>query len=242
MDISAKNLQKNYTLDKGIEIKAIRDVSFEIKQGETVAVMGPSGAGKSTLLHLIGLMDKPSSGNIAFDGMDSAGMADKQRAGMRRNKIGFLFQLHYLLPEFDVLENVLIPAWAKRSVKRKDAVALLESLGLNERMDHLPSELSGGEQQRAALARAFINDPELLLADEPTGDLDRENGEKVEKIMFDECKKRNVTLVIVTHNEELAKKAGRIIMMRDGMITTEPAFVQSAEQQTKQSVQQKYFL
>jgi lipoprotein-releasing system ATP-binding protein len=218
MEIKASNLQKNFKPGRGVEVKAIRNASLEINKGETIAVTGPSGAGKSTLLHLLGLMDKPSGGSLTIDGVEISDLNDTRRASLRKEKIGFLFQMHYLLPEFTVLENVLIPVWAERKTKQGKLEGLLEGLGLKDRIHHLPSELSGGEQQRVALARALANSPELLLADEPTGDLDRETGEIVERIIFSECKKNNISLVLVTHNEELAAKAGKILKMRDGLL------------------------
>lgn len=253
MNIKAENIHKSYTTDKGVEVKAIREASLDIAQGEIVAVTGPSGAGKSTLLHILGLMDKPSGGRIFMDGNDITGLTEKQRADMRRMNIGFLFQMHYLLPEFTVFENVMIPVWDKIKEKKEAAVTLLHMLGLEGRLDHLPSELSGGEQQRAALARALINDPGLILADEPTGDLDRETGEKVERILLDECRNRKVTLILVTHNDELAKKATRTIRMRDGIIQPEPSKAATAAHSTErpaqqgpasgsQAVHQKYFV
>ncbi len=218
MNISARNLSKHYILNKGLEVAALKEASFEISAGETVAVVGPSGAGKSTLLHLVGLMDSPSGGTIKINGELFSDASADLRARTRREKIGFMFQMHYLLPEFTVMENILIPVWNKRSDKIKEAAALVERLGLSRRADHLPAELSGGEQQRVALARALINGPELLLADEPTGNLDRETGEIVEQIIFSECRNRNITIILVTHNSELSNKAGRLIKMRDGLI------------------------
>ena len=218
MQIKVRNISKSFFITKNVETKALRDVSLDIGSGETIAVMGPSGAGKSTLLHLLGLMDKQSAGNILIDGRDSNRFSDSECARIRKEKIGFLFQMHYLLPDFTVFENVLIPVWEKQSVKAAEARGILERLGLSERAEHFPSEISGGEQQRAALARALINDPALLLCDEPTGDLDRETGQVVEELIFSECRKRNITLVLVTHNPELAQKAKRIVKMKDGRI------------------------
>lgn len=235
MEIKADNIQKSFFLDRGLEIKALRGVTLSIAAGETVAVTGPSGAGKSTLLHILGLMDRQTGGSVTVDGKDVSALGDAGRAALRREKIGFLFQMHYLLPEFTVLENAMIPAWGSGSSKRKEVEGLLEGLGLKDRMKHLPSELSGGEQQRAALARALANGPELLLADEPTGDLDRETGEAVEKIMFGECAKKRISLVLVTHNDELAAKAGRIVRMRDGLLSGGAAPAEAVKQQ-------KYFL
>jgi lipoprotein-releasing system ATP-binding protein len=218
MEIRTVDIQKSYSISRGIEIKALRDIDLTIHSGETAAIVGPSGAGKSTLLHILGLMDRPTAGTMYFDGQEVGLLPDAEYTRLRREKIGFLFQLHYLLPEFTVWENVLIPVWGRKKEKEKDASVLLEQLGLAKRAHHLPAELSGGEQQRAALARALINEPHLLLADEPTGNLDRETGETVETIIFEECHKRHITLVLVTHNPELAAKAGTLIRMKDGLI------------------------
>jgi ABC-type lipoprotein export system ATPase subunit len=218
MNITAESLQKSYFLDRGLEVKALRSVSIEIKPGETVAIMGPSGAGKSTLLHLLGLMDRPTGGKLLIDGVDYAGLSDRKYSLTRREKVGFLFQMHYLLPDFTVLENVVLPVWDEPEQKRKKAKELLDKLGLSDRLEHMPGELSGGEQQRVAMARALVKDPAVVMADEPTGNLDRETGEKVEEILFNECKNRGISMVLVTHNPDLASKAGRIIKMRDGLI------------------------
>ncbi len=218
MNITAENLQKSYFLDHGLEVKALRKVSLEIKSGETAAIMGPSGAGKSTLLHLMGLMDRPTGGKILIDGIDYSVLTDKEHSLAKRDKVGFLFQMHYLLPDFTVLENVLLPVWDQKANMLDKALSLLEKLGLSGRLEHMPGELSGGEQQRAAMARALIKDPSVLMADEPTGNLDRETGEKVEQLLFSECMSRGIALLLVTHNPDLASKAGRIIRMRDGLI------------------------
>ena len=218
MQIRFDNISKTYQIGRNVEIKALRGVSALIEQGESVAIVGPSGAGKSTLLHMAGLMDRPTGGNVFLDREDAGAYSDIRACDIRRKNIGFIFQMHYLLPEFNVIENVLIPAWDKRGKLLSEAKSLLGSLGLGSRLEHLPSELSGGEQQRVALARALINEPTLVLADEPTGNLDRETGTMVEDIMLAECRRRNATLIVVTHNPELAAKAGRIISMRDGAI------------------------
>jgi len=218
MNINAENIQKNYYLDRGLEVRALRSVSVEIKAGETVAIMGPSGAGKSTLLHILGLMDRPTGGKLLIDGVDYAALGDNEYSTARHDKIGFLFQLHYLLPDFTVLENVTLPVWDEPAETRNRARELLSRLGLAGRLEHMPGELSGGEQQRVALARALVKDPEILMTDEPTGNLDRETGERVEELLFEECRIRKISLVIVTHNPDLAAKAGRIIRMRDGLL------------------------
>ncbi len=218
MKITTEKLSRNYSIGPASTVAAVNDVSFDVPSGESAAIVGPSGAGKSTLLHLIGLMDRPTGGKLFLEDKDASLLSDRERASTRRHSIGFLFQLHYLLPDFTVLENVLIPAWDRREEKKSDAARLLDMLGLTERAGHTPRELSGGEQQRVSLARALINGPALLLADEPTGNLDRETGAAVENLIFSECARRRITLILVTHNPELAARAGRIITMRDGKL------------------------
>jgi lipoprotein-releasing system ATP-binding protein len=218
MNITGSNIQKSFYLDRGLEVKALKKIDIEIKSGETVAIMGPSGAGKSTLLHILGLMDRPSGGNLFIDGIDYSRIHEGAYSQARYSKIGFLFQMHYLLPDFTVWENIIVPIWDESKEKKQKAGRILERLGLSNRLEHMPGELSGGEQQRAALARALVKEPEILMADEPTGNLDRETGEQVEEVLFGECRERGISLVIVTHNPELAAKAGRIIRMRDGML------------------------
>jgi ABC-type lipoprotein export system ATPase subunit len=216
MKIVAENITKKFDMNDSVTVTALHDVSLHIKSGESVAITGPSGAGKSTLIHILGLMDRPSNGRLLLDGADFTEKNDETYAKARNKDIGFMFQMHYLLPDFTVLENVMIPVWEHKSDAK--AKALLKELGLGERMEHMPSELSGGEQQRVALARALVHDPKIVFADEPTGNVDRETGEQVEKLLFDECKRKGITLVLVTHNSELASKADRIIKMRDGKI------------------------
>ncbi|MBN1621318.1 MAG: ABC transporter ATP-binding protein [Endomicrobiales bacterium] len=218
MNIRVENLHKSFFLEHKVEIKALRGIDLNINSGEIVAIKGPSGAGKSTLLHILGLMDRPSTGNIMLNHKDFSKLNDNVAADTRRNKIGFIFQMHYLLPEFNVLENVLIPVWEKRREIEQKVHSIIKQIGLEGRMNHLPAELSGGEQQRVALARALVNEPELLLADEPTGNLDRETGEKIEELIFSECRKRKITLILVTHNSDLAKKCDRVIEIRDGLL------------------------
>ena len=218
MNIAVESIRKSYYLDHGLEVKALRNVSIEVRAGETVAIMGPSGAGKSTLLHILGLMDRPTDGKLLIDGTDYSGLNENIYSATRQNKIGFLFQMHYLLPDFTVLENVMMPVWNEQEEGRRKAADILGRLGLSERHMHMPSELSGGEQQRVAMARALVKGPEILMADEPTGNLDRETGEKVEEVLFSECRNKNISLVLVTHNPDLAAKAGKIIRMRDGML------------------------
>ncbi|MBN1823983.1 MAG: ABC transporter ATP-binding protein [Endomicrobiales bacterium] len=218
MEILAKGIEKSYFSDSGVEVKALKGVDLSVKTGESIAIIGPSGAGKSTLLHILGLMDRPDGGTLTIDGNDMSIFKEKDHSDMRNQKLGFIFQFHYLLPEFSVWENIILPAWEKREGRTRKAKELLGELGLESRTTHFPSELSGGEQQRVALARALINEPQVLFADEPTGNLDRETGEIVENIMFKECARRRIGLMLVTHNAELAAKAGRIVKMKDGQI------------------------
>ncbi|MFC1501401.1 ABC transporter ATP-binding protein [Elusimicrobiota bacterium] len=218
MNVTVENLEKVFSVEKNVNIQALKDISTEIKSGEKVSIVGPSGAGKSTLLHIIGLMDRSTNGKLFLDGNEMGSLNDFEHSEIRRNKIGFLFQMHYLLHEFTVLENVLLPVWDNRGTKLNEALDILNKLGLDKRLNHMPVELSGGEQQRVSLARSLINNPRLLMADEPTGNLDRETGEIVENLIFSECKNRNITLLLVTHNTELAQKADRIMKMRDGKL------------------------
>ena len=180
--------------------------------------MGPSGAGKSTLIHILGLMDIPTSGDVFIDDIKVNSYDSTKLSNMRKENIGFVFQFHYLLADFNVLENILIPVWNDRIKKISRANELLEIMGLTSRKTHMPHELSGGEQQRVALARALINNPKILFADEPTGNLDRKTGEKIENLMFSICNQLKTTLVVVTHSEELAKSADRQLKMIDGKL------------------------
>jgi lipoprotein-releasing system ATP-binding protein len=218
MNIKAINLHKNYSKDVNTSVEVLKGISFEIPSGESVALVGPSGSGKSTLIHLLGLMDRPTKGQVLLDGIDYYALKDKDLCKMRNGSIGFMFQFHYLLSDFTVLENVLLPVWGERTLKTSKAQALLKSVGLSHRLNHYPAELSGGEQQRAALARALIADPKIIFADEPTGNLDSATGLEIEEILFAASKKNKSTLVLVTHNEALAAKADKIMRITDGKI------------------------
>ncbi len=205
-------------------LEVLKGISVAIQPGETVAIIGPSGAGKSTLLHALGGLDQPSAGRVLFHGRDLYRLSARERTMIRARHIGFMFQAYHLLPELDVLENVLLPTmteWGLRRLApqhRKKAEALLESVGLAGRLRHTPLELSGGEQQRVALARALMNEPELLLADEPTGNLDSVTGDQVLKSLFALTRERRHTLVIVTHNNDIAAVCDRIIHLKDGRL------------------------
>lgn len=214
--IEALDIYKNYG-----SLEILKGVSLKISQGEIISIVGPSGAGKSTLLHILGTLDRASKGNVLFEGKNISQLKDKQLGIFRNQNIGFVFQFHHLLPEFTAIENVCIPSFiAKKNtteVKMK-ATELLTYLGLKDRLNHKPSELSGGEQQRVAVARALINDPKIVLADEPSGNLDTDSAKSLHQLFFELRKKFNQTFVIVTHNEELAEMADRKLVMRDGRI------------------------
>ena len=218
MKIETKNLIKNYIMPKSGEVKVLKGIDLLINSGEKVALMGPSGAGKSTLIHILGLMDKPTSGNVLIDDKDITSLSQNKLAKMRKENIGFVFQFHYLLADFTVMENILMPVWNDRKTKKEYALSMLENMGLTDRANHMPNELSGGEQQRVALARALINNPKILFADEPTGNLDRQTGEKIENLMFEMCNKLKTTLLVVTHSQDLANLADRQIKIVDGKI------------------------
>ena len=218
MKIETKNLTKNYIVPKSGEVKVLKGIDLLINSGEKVALMGPSGAGKSTLIHILGLMDKPTSGKVLIDDTDITSFNQNKLAKMRSENIGFVFQFHYLLADFTVMENILMPVWNNRKQKKEYALNMLETMGLTDRANHMPNELSGGEQQRVALARALINNPKILFADEPTGNLDRQTGIIIENLMFDMCTKLKTTLLVVTHSHELADLADRQIKIVDGKI------------------------
>jgi len=214
--IKAENITKRYG-----ELEVLKGVSLEIAEGEIVSIVGASGAGKSTLLHIIGTLDKPDSGTLSTKGIEVGNLKDKKLSEFRNRAIGFVFQFHHLLPEFTALENVCIPAFiAGKSQAEAEAKAkeLLAFLGLTERINHKPSELSGGEQQRVAVARALVNQPAVVLADEPSGNLDSKSAKELHQMFFDLRTKFNQTFVIVTHNEELANMADRKLEMKDGQI------------------------
>lgn len=204
------------------DVVALKNVSLEIASGEIVAIMGPSGAGKSTLLHVLGLMDKATSGTLEIMGRDITQAGHAEMAALRSQKIGFLFQLYHLLPEFTAFENVLLPVMIKGKpdgASVRQAEEILKALGLSQRQHHFPSQLSGGEQQRVALARALINTPQIILADEPTGNLDQTQGEQIRDLLWRTARSRGASLILATHNMELAQKADRIIKIVDGQIS-----------------------
>jgi lipoprotein-releasing system ATP-binding protein len=219
-----QNIRKAYKND-GKKIMAVDGVSVEFKKGRSVAIIGPSGAGKSTLLHILGGLDKPTAGHVVFDGTDIYKLPDEKRAGIRNSRVGFVFQFYHLLSDFTALENVMMPALIKgvgcrvEGVGcREKAINALKLVGLADRMNHRPSELSGGESQRVAIARAVINEPEILLCDEPTGNLDSKTSESVYELLFGLKSKIGLTLVIVTHDEKLSNKTDDIIRLKDGRV------------------------
>lgn len=219
--IKTTGLIKEYRISKEKSLRVLKGIDCEVYEGEIITIVGPSGAGKSTLLHLIGTLDKPTSGEVIFDGENIYRLGSNELAGFRNTRIGFVFQFHHLLPEFTALENVCIAAMISgKSLKSVEGKAkeIMSEVGLSERLHHKPSELSGGEAQRVAIARALINSPKVILADEPTGNLDTANSEEVMNIIFDLRKKYNRTFVIVTHNEKFASMTDRTLKMVDGLI------------------------
>ncbi|MCB0402579.1 MAG: ABC transporter ATP-binding protein [Flavobacteriales bacterium] len=214
--IKAVNIHKTYG-----DLHVLKGVNLEIKQGEVISIVGASGAGKSTLLQIIGTLDKPNQGEVLINETDTSKLKDKALSLFRNKNIGFVFQFHHLLPEFTALENVCIPAYIGKSSKaeaEEKAMKLLTALGVDARAYHKPSELSGGEQQRVAVCRALINNPAVILADEPSGNLDSETAKELHNLFFKLRDEFNQTFVIVTHNEELANMADRKLTMKDGVI------------------------
>jgi len=218
--IKIVDLHKSFPMG-GRELTVLKGIHLDIARGEILAIVGASGAGKSTLLHIIGTLDRPTSGTVLFEEQDLFRLSDQEQAEFRNRRIGFVFQFHHLLPEFTALENAYLPALIQKrpaAQVRADATALLKDVGLGDRLDHKPGELSGGEQQRVAVARALMQRPDLVLSDEPTGNLDTHTGEALFALMRELNRARGTTFVIVTHNEKLSAQADRIIHMEDGRI------------------------
>lgn len=220
--IELQNVKKIYDMD-GVKTPALRGVNLKIKRKDFLAIMGPSGSGKSTLLHMIGALDKPTSGKIILDGSDIATLNESNLARLRGKKIGFVFQFFNLHPTLTALENVELPmiiVETDKAVRRKKALELLKAVGMEHRKDHLPSQLSGGETQRIAIARALANDPEIILADEPTGNLDTKTEAEILKFLIKIQQEKNMTVAIITHEQEVAQYAKTIVHLVDGKINT----------------------
>lgn len=218
--ITVSDIKKDYHLGK-TKIHALRGVSFDIHQGEFLSIVGPSGCGKTTLLNIIGCIDKPSAGKVSFQGRDVAELTDDQEADIRLDKIGFIFQSFNLIPVLSVLENIEFPMILKKIPKPERTAKvekLVESVGLTQFALHKPDELSGGQRQRVAIARALVNDPDLVIADEPTANLDSETGQKVLEVMRELNEKEKVTFIFSTHNQDVMKYAKRIITLKDGLV------------------------
>lgn len=218
--VRLENVSKIYTMDK-VQVPALRGVSLEIYKREFISVMGPSGSGKSTVMNLIGCLDRPTSGEVYIDGKNVSRLSENKLAEMRRKKVGFIFQQFNLIPRLNALENVELPMWfagVAREKRSRQATELLRAVGLEHRLKHRPTELSGGERQRVAVARALANSPEIILADEPTGNLDSKSGEEIIALLQRLNEEEGKTVVIVTHELEFGRKAQRMIMLRDGLI------------------------
>ena len=217
--LQAENIKRSYTIGQ-TTLDVLKGVSLEVKTGETVAIMGESGSGKSTLLHVMGGLDNPKGGKVDFKGQSVYGMSSARRSRFRAENVGFVFQSFHLLPELDILENVALPAMALRSARdlKERAAELLTEVGLGNRIGHRPQELSGGEQQRVALARALMNEPDLIFADEPTGNLDSKTGDKVLHYLFQLVSGRGHTLVLVTHSKDVAARCSRQLVLKDGLL------------------------
>ncbi len=219
--LEAKNLTKRFAIRGRVDVEVFRDLAFSLEEGELVTLIGPSGSGKSTLLHLLGTLDRPTSGEVIIEGKNVAEMGDRELSIFRNRRIGFIFQFHHLLPEFTAVENVAMPGMiAGQSFEevRPRAEELLADAGLAERLDHRPSMLSGGEAQRVAVARAFLMRPAIILADEPTGNLDTRNSDILFKLMTDLSRKHHQTFLIATHNLDLARQADRVMHLENGIL------------------------
>ena len=219
----AKELHKTYRSGQK-KVGAVNGISLEVKKGEALAIVGPSGAGKSTFLHMLGGLDNPTSGKVMMNGIDLYSLSDAKRAKVRNRNVGFVFQFYHLLPEFTALENVMMPSLisggkhGRRKELKAKAVDILGSVGLHDRMDHIPAKLSGGESQRVAIARALINDPDLLLCDEPTGNLDSKTSESIYELLLGLQSKTGMTVVVVTHDERISSRIKKVVRIRDGRI------------------------
>jgi len=220
--IKVQNLKKDY-VNEDVATPVLRGVSFEIKQGEFVAIMGPSGSGKSTLMHILGFLDRPTSGEYLFDGQETSGFDDDKLAGIRNERVGFVFQSFNLLPRTSVLDNVKLPlVYSTKKNQSQRAKESLESVGLGHRLEHYTNQISGGEKQRVAIARALVNDPAVIFADEPTGNLDSKSGNTVMHIL-QKMNAEGRTIILVTHEMDTASHASRLIKLKDGLIVADEA-------------------
>lgn len=219
--LKCSNLTKEYT-DGESSVKVLKGINFSINKAEQIAIVGSSGSGKSTLLHLLGALDKPTAGQVTFEQQDIFSFSSNQQASFRNQSLGFIYQFHHLLPEFSALENVAMPLLiAKKTIKQanKMAMAMLDKVGLSHRYQHKPAELSGGERQRVAIARALVTQPKLILADEPTGNLDQKTGESIYQLLSDLREQMHTSFVVVTHDIQLAKRLDRSLNLVDGHLT-----------------------
>lgn len=217
--LSVRGVQKSYPMGAG-RLEILKGLDLEIHEGDAICIVGASGAGKSTLLHIMGTLDQPSLGTVLYRGRDLFRKGEDELAQFRNTKLGFVFQFHHLMGEFTALENIMMPArigGVSGRVARERAEELLATLGLTERKNHFPSELSGGEQQRVAIARALLNEPEILLADEPTGNLDTQNSQRIQDLFFELKDRMNLTLVVVSHDQDFASRFSRVQRMKDGL-------------------------
>jgi lipoprotein-releasing system ATP-binding protein len=226
--LAARGLVKDYWMG-GAPLRVLDDVTLEVARGEFLCILGPSGSGKSTLLHLMGLLDRPTEGAVIFEGTDAFTRPKRWRDRLRNEAIGFVFQFYYLMPDLSVLENTLLPSMVRtpailwpwvRGKRRREARGLLADLGMAERLRHLPRELSGGERQRAALARALVHQPRILFADEPTGNLDSATGAEIMRVIVDMNRRQRLTVVMVTHDERIARQADRVLHLQDGKLVS----------------------
>jgi lipoprotein-releasing system ATP-binding protein len=226
--LQARGLVKDYWMGSA-NLRVLHGVDVDVAKGELLCLLGPSGSGKSTLLHLMGLLDRPTQGQVMFEGQDAFARPKRWRDRMRNEAVGFVFQFYYLMPDLTVLENTLLPAMIRtpaiawpwvRGRRRREALDVLENLGLKDRTDHLPRELSGGERQRAALARALVHKPRVLFADEPTGNLDSATGSEIMRVITRLNRESHLTVVMVTHDERIAAQADRVLHLQDGRLVT----------------------
>jgi putative ABC transport system ATP-binding protein len=220
--VKVTDVRKTYRMGE-IEVHALQGINLLINKGEFVSIMGPSGCGKSTMMHILGCLDRPTSGHVLLDGVDVDELDDNNLAGIRNNKVGFVFQTFNLLPKLNAIENIELPliyAGVRLEERRKRALDLLEIVGLKDRANHKPSELSGGQSQRVAVARALINNPSMILADEPTGNLDSKSGDEIIHL-FSELNARGNTIIMVTHDQDIANHGKRIVRLKDGLVVAD---------------------